>query len=182
MNSATTQTPTPTGRSAAARTPASLREVMSRFATGVTVLSVGGESIHGMTANAFTSVSLTPPTVLVSIAHSAVMYRAITSAGHFGVSIMGAGQEGLARFFADKKRPLGPAQFTGIDWERGERTGAPLLAGALAWLECEVTEAHDSGDHTLFIGTVADAGLGDQDSGGLLFYDGGFQRLAPHGR
>ncbi|MFG2877689.1 flavin reductase family protein [Streptomyces sp. NPDC048337] len=180
MNSVTTETPA--GRSAAARTPASLREVMSQFATGVTVLSVGGESIHGMTANAFTSVSLDPPTVLVSIAHSAVMYQAITAAGHFGVSIMEAGQEGLARFFADKKRPLGPAQFTGVDWTKGERTGAPLLAGALAWLECEVTEAYDSGDHTLFIGTVADAGLGDRGAGGLLFYDGAFQRLTPRVR
>ncbi|WP_106979064.1 flavin reductase family protein [Streptomyces griseus] len=148
---------------------------MSLFATGVTVLSVGGEHIHGMTANAFTSVSLDPPSVLCCIAHSAVMYEAITSAGHFGVSIMEAGQEGVARFFADKKRPLGPGQFTGVDWTPGPRTGAPLLNGSLAWLECEVTDAYASGDHTVFIGDVVGASRGDTGDG-LLFYSGAFHR------
>ncbi|MET9351301.1 flavin reductase family protein [Streptomyces termitum] len=155
--------------------PASLREVMARFATGVTVLSVGGENVHGMTANAFTSVSLDPPTVLCCVAHSAVMHGAIRAAGHFGVSIMGAGQESLARFFADKKRPLGPEQFAGVDWAPGPRTGAPLLHGALAWLECELSTAYDVGDHSLFVGNVIGTGRGG-DADGLLFFDGAFQR------
>ncbi|MFH9472153.1 flavin reductase family protein [Streptomyces clavifer] len=155
--------------------PVPLREVMSLFATGVTVLSVGGEDIHGMTANAFTSVSLDPPSVLCCVAHSAVMYKAITSAGHFGVSIMEAGQEGLARFFADKKRPLGPSQFTGVDWVPGTRTGAPLLSGSLAWLECELSAAHDIGDHTVFIGDVVASSRGD-GADGLVFFGGAFHR------
>ncbi|MET8977520.1 flavin reductase family protein [Streptomyces sp. NPDC004539] len=159
--------------------PASLREVMARFATGVTVLSTGGEHIHGMTANAFTSVSLDPPSVLCCIDRSAVMHRAITAAGHFGVSIMEAGQENLVRFFADKQRPLGPAQFTGVDWSAGACTGAPLLSGALAWLECELSAAHDVADHSIFIGDVVGASRGDARDG-LLFFRGGFRRAVPH--
>ncbi|WP_308345014.1 flavin reductase family protein [Streptomyces sp. ISL-94] len=164
-----------------AANPAPLREVMSLFATGVTVLSVGGEHIHGMTANAFTSVSLEPPSVLCSVAHSAVMHKAILTAGHFGVSIMGAGQEGLARFFADKQRPLGPPQFADVDWSPGPRTGAPLLEGSLAWLECELSEAYDVGDHSIFIGDVVGSSRGDGQDG-LLFFSGGFQRAASTSR
>ncbi|MET7718972.1 flavin reductase family protein [Streptomyces sp. NPDC005407] len=175
MNSASTGT---TVSALQAATPSSLREVMSRFATGVTVLSVGGEHIHGMTANAFSSVSLDPPSVLCCVAHSAVMHQAITKAGHFGVSIMEARQEGLARFFADKKRPLGPVQFEGIDWLPGPRTGAPLLAGSLAWLECELADAHETGDHSIFIGDVVGASRGSGREG-LLFFGGAFQRTVP---
>lgn len=174
MNSVSTEVAAPLGLAAE---PASLREVMSLFATGVTVLSVGGENIHGMTANAFTSVSLDPPSVLCCVAHSAVMHEAITSAGHFGVSIMGAQQEPLARFFADKKRPLGPGQFAGVDWSPGTRTGAPLLSGALAWLECELSTAYDVGDHSIFIGNVVGTGRGGGEDG-LLFFGGAFQRAA----
>jgi flavin reductase (DIM6/NTAB) family NADH-FMN oxidoreductase RutF len=155
--------------------PTSLREVMSRFATGVTVLTVGAEHIHGMTANAFSSVSLQPPSVLCCVSHRAVMFRAITEAGHFGVSIMGVEQEGVARHFADKGRELGPAQFTDIGWTPGTRTGAPLLAGSLAWLECEVTAAYESGDHSIFVGQVLDARLGSGEEG-LLFFGGGFHQ------
>jgi flavin reductase len=155
---------------------ASLRDVMSQFATGVTVLTVGGDCIHAMTANAFSSVSLTPPTVLASIAHSAVMYDVMTKGGHFGVNILSAGQEPLARHFADKKRTLGLAQFDGVRWAPGEHTGAPLLAGALAWLECDVTDAHVSGDHTIFVGTVLGCHRGGDDSA-LTFFDGKFDRV-----
>lgn len=152
---------------------ASLRDVMSQFATGVTVLTVGGDHIHAMTANAFSSVSLAPPTVLVSIDHSAVMFDELTGAGHFGVNILAAGQQSLARHFADKKRALGLAQFDDVEWAPGERTGAPLLAGALAWLECDVIDAHASGDHTIFVGRVLDCRRGC-DEAALTFFDGKF--------
>ncbi|ALO12802.1 putative oxidoreductase [Streptomyces venezuelae] len=156
-------------------TPASLREVMSRFATGVVVLTVGGDNPHGMTANSFTSVSLEPPTVLCCIGHSAVMHSALTRAGRFGVSVMSAEQEETTRYFADKKRPLGPAQFERLDWLPGPGTGAPLLSGALAWLECEVTAAHEVGDHSVFLGEVVSA-MNGAAGDGLLFYEGRFQR------
>ncbi|MGX1885130.1 flavin reductase family protein [Streptomyces sp. NPDC055287] len=154
---------------------------MSRFATGVVVITVGGEHIHGMTANAFSSVSLDPPSVLCCIAHNAVMHGAITRARRFAVSILGAEQEETARFFADKARPLGPEQFDKVDWLPGAHSGAPLLSGALAWLECELAEAHESGDHSIFTGSVLNSVRGPGDSG-LLFFEGTFQRLAPPAR
>ncbi|MCX5387478.1 flavin reductase family protein [Streptomyces sp. NBC_00083] len=156
--------------------PSVLRETMSRFATGVVVLSVGGEHIHGMTANAFTSVSLDPPTVLCCVSHSAVMHQSIVSAGRFGVSVLGAEQERTARYFADKERPLGPEQFEGVRWQPGPTTGAPLLLGAVAWLECEFSESHDVGDHSIFIGQVVNASA-SADESGLLFFNGRFQQI-----
>jgi flavin reductase (DIM6/NTAB) family NADH-FMN oxidoreductase RutF len=155
--------------------PLRLREVMSRFATGVTVLTVGGEQPHAMTANAFSSVSLDPPSVLCSVSHGAVMHGALASAGHFAVNILGTRQEGLARHFADKNRTLGAAQFDGLEWQGGEHTGAPLLAGSVAWLECTLTDSHVFGDHTIFIGTVLAVGRGS-DADGLLFVNGRFGR------
>lgn len=154
--------------------PSSLRESMARFATGVIVLSVGGDDIHGMTANAFTSVSLEPPTVLCCIARSAVMHQALTSQKRFAVSVLGADQEDLARYFADKRRPLGPEQFQQLAWEPGAVSEAPLLHGALAWLECELTEIHESGDHSIFLGEVVNASRSPEGPG-LLFFDGAFQ-------
>ncbi|MEV6926604.1 flavin reductase family protein [Dactylosporangium sp. NPDC051485] len=155
-------------------TPASLRDVMSRFATGVMLLTVGGEHIHGMTANAFSSVSLEPSLVLCCVAHSAVMHRSISAERRFAMSIMAADQEALARYFADKSRPLGPSQFAAVDWYPGPLSGAPLLAGALAWLECEIIEAHDSGDHSIFIGSVLSSLTGPAGEG-LIFYGGKFR-------
>ena len=134
----------------------SLRDAMSLFATGVTVLTVGGEHAHGMTANAFTSVSLDPPLVLCCISRSAVMHDAIGSTKRFGVSIMGADQRDTAKYFADKRRPLGPEQFDAVDWLEGPHSGAPLLNGSLAWLECELVDVHQAGDHSVFIGRVLD--------------------------
>ncbi|MEU4499303.1 flavin reductase family protein [Streptomyces sp. NPDC023998] len=165
------------GRMTPTLAPASMREVMSQFATGVIVLTVGGEHIHGMTANAFSSVSLEPPLLLCCVSHGAVMHRAVSSERRFAVSIMGADQEPLARYFADKERPLGPAQFEPVDWRPGPRTGAPLLQGSLAWLECELSDSYDSGDHSIFIGRVLNSTRGaGQD--GLLFFDGRYRRTA----
>ncbi|MBV7699686.1 flavin reductase family protein [Streptomyces sp. TRM70350] len=158
-------------------TTSSLRETLSRFATGVIVLSVGGDNIHGMTANAFSSVSLEPPKVLCCVSHSAVMHKSIISAQHFGISVLGAEQEHLARHFADKNRPLGHEQFSGFDWTPGPVTRSPLMKGALAWLECELAEYHDSGDHSIFIGDVVNASS-SAGTAGLLFFNGEFQPIS----
>ncbi|MEY9211863.1 flavin reductase family protein [Thermobifida halotolerans] len=157
---------------------ASLRQAMSRFATGVTVLTVGGEHCHGMTANSFTSVSLDPPLALCCVARSARMHRAIARGRHFAVSVLEAGQQEVARHFADRDRPDGPAQFDAVAWLPGPLTGAPLLSGALAWLECEVVEVYGGGDHSIFLGRVLGSARG---TGGeaLLFFDRGFRRLEP---
>ncbi|MEU4744761.1 flavin reductase family protein [Actinosynnema sp. NPDC023658] len=154
----------------------SLRDAMSLFATGVTVLTVGGEHAHGMTANAFTSVSLDPPLVLCCIARSAVMHEAISNSKRFGVSIMGAEQRDTAKYFADKRRPLGQEQFDAVDWLEGPATGVPLLNGSLAWLECELVQFYDGGDHTIFVGQVLSCRRG-ADAQALLFYSSAFHQV-----
>lgn len=116
----------------------SLREAMAQFATGVTIVTVGGQRCHGMTANAFTSVSLDPPLVLVCVAKAARLHAAILADGCFAVSVLGGDQAHVARYFADRGRPAGMAQFDAVQWRPGACTGAPLLSGALAWLECDV--------------------------------------------
>lgn len=165
---------------------ATLREVMAQFATGVTVLTAGtGERSHGMTANSFTSVSLDPPLVLCCVSRAARMHETITDAMSFAVSILGADQQELARYFADWKRPHGRAQFDAVQWERGQRTGAPLLAGALAWLECELVKAYEGGDHSIFVGQVLSShrntdlrALPDMNAEALVFFAGGYHELA----
>lgn len=153
---------------------ADLRATMAGFATGVTVLTTGGGSVHGMTANSFTSVSLEPPMVLCCVSRTAVMHEAITAVRSFAVCVLSAEQEGLARYFADRGRPLGPAQFREVDWRPGPFTGAPLLAGSLAWLECKLAEVYDGGDHSIFLGEVLATDRAP-DRRALLFYGGGFR-------
>lgn len=154
-------------------TPAVLRSVLARFATGVTVLTVGGPAMHGMTANAFSSVSLDPPLVLCCVARPAVMHGAILDTGSFCVSFLGAAQQGLARYFADRSRPLGPAQFDPVRWRPGPVSQGPLLTDALGWLECELVDAHAGGDHSVFIGRVLTAHPGAARDA-LLFFEGRF--------
>ncbi|MEU1288601.1 flavin reductase family protein [Kitasatospora sp. NPDC005856] len=155
--------------------PKALRETMARFATGVTVLTTGGEYAHGMTANAFSSVSLEPPMVLCCVGRSATMHEAITATRSFAVTVLGADQEHLARYFTNKSRPRGAAQFDGLDWQPGPFTGAPLLSGSLAWLECKLAEQYDGGDHSIFLGEVLASDWAD-DRQALLFYGGAFHR------
>ena len=155
---------------------ATLREAMGQFPTGITVLTAAGDDWHGMTANAFTSVSLDPPLVLCCVSRTARMHAAIASAGSFAVSMLGADQEGLARYFADKRRPGGAEQFDAVPWVPGPHTGAPLLSGSLAWLECKLTEAHDGGDHSIFLGQVLSASR-IPDRGALVFYRGAFRQV-----
>jgi flavin reductase (DIM6/NTAB) family NADH-FMN oxidoreductase RutF len=156
----------------------SMRDVMSRFATGVTVLTVGGAHSHGMTANAFTSVSLDPPLVLCCVANKAWMNAAIASAGSFGVNVLAADQENVARYFADRNRPMGSAQFDDDAWVPGPNTGAPLLSTALAWLECELVQVRDGGDHSIFLGQVVNMHRSIGRSA-LLFFGGSFQQVVP---
>lgn len=154
-------------------TPMVLRDVMGNFATGITVLTAAGEHCHGMTANAFTSVSLDPPMVLCCIARTAQMHEALLCARYFGVSVLSADQEHLARYFATRGRPKGKAQFDDVDWFPARRSGAPLLIGALAWLECEVAEVYRGGDHSIFLGTVLEAA--GRPGEALLFFGGSFR-------
>ncbi|WP_433262073.1 flavin reductase family protein [Actinosynnema sp. CS-041913] len=156
--------------------PTEMRSTLARFATGVVVLTVGGEHIHGMTANAFSSVSLDPPLVLCCVARTATMHRAITAAGHFATSVLRADQEPRARHFASRARPAGRAQFDTVDWAPGPHTGAPVFTDSLAWVECALDGVHEAGDHSVFIGRVLGSGRGT-GAAGLLFFDGAYGQV-----
>ncbi|MFF5160753.1 flavin reductase family protein [Streptomyces sp. NPDC000348] len=160
--------------------PKRLRRALGTFATGVTVVTVGGSSPHGMTANSFTSVSLDPALVLVCLGRDTVMHRVLAEADAFSVSVLDAGQEEVARHFADRSRPRGPAQFETVGWVPGRSADAPLIAGAAAHFECAKWRAYDGGDHTICVGRVLTLSE-SPDQEPLLFHRGRFRRL-PTGR
>ncbi|MGQ4615962.1 flavin reductase [Nocardia sp. R7R-8] len=147
--------------------PLVMRAAMGRFATGVTVITndIGGE-VHAMTANAFMSVSLDPPLVLISLGNKARMAARLAGAQHYGVSILAHSQESIARRFAGSKHPMPPPQF---EW-----LGAvPVVAGSLVQLTTRIIDRHPAGDHTLFIGQVEQVNL--RDGQPLLFHTGAFK-------
>lgn len=154
--------------------PAEFRIALGRFATGVTVVTahIDGRP-HGMTVNAFTSVSLTPPLVAVCVGRSAALHPLLPGIAAFGVSILRAAQRPLSVWFADPARPAGPQQFAGVDWQPGPVTGVPLLRAAAATLECERGAVHPEGDHSIVIGRVVATEV-DVGAAPLLYADGAY--------
>jgi flavin reductase (DIM6/NTAB) family NADH-FMN oxidoreductase RutF len=151
--------------------PARFREVMGRFATGVTVVAASaGDETRGMTANAFMSGSLNPPLCIVSVAKRAHMHDHLIAAGTFSVNILAAGQESVAMHFAGRPLP-------GFDVAFGELGGCPTIAGASAVIAAVVEATHDCGDHTIFIGHIG-AMVADHRPP-LLYHDGRFAALVP---
>jgi flavin reductase (DIM6/NTAB) family NADH-FMN oxidoreductase RutF len=105
----------------------------------------------GLTVGSFVSLSLEPPLVGVAISRQAAMHELLRRAGRFALSLLAGGQEAAAQHFARGVPPL--AHWHGIEWREGP-SGAPLLVGALGWLECTCVAEHATGDHTLFVGEV----------------------------
>lgn len=137
--------------------PQRFRDALAHFATGITVVtSPAADGPHGVTINAFSSLSLRPPLVLVCIEHGRYSLEVLELARVFAVNILADGQEHLSRFFSTDSRPEGPHAFDGIPHRPG-RTGAPVLDGCLAVVECRVTAQHPGGDHTIFVGEVVAA-------------------------
>jgi flavin reductase len=157
-----------------------LRNALGSFATGVTIITTRSRSgvLTGMTANSFTSVSLDPPLVLVCIGHDAVMHGVLSATRQFGVSVLASHQEATARHFADRRRPLGLAQFDGVSWRPGRLTGAPLIDGAIAHFECQLWRSYDGGDHTIFLGNLLSMAR-PADGDALLFFHGRFRQIYP---
>jgi flavin reductase (DIM6/NTAB) family NADH-FMN oxidoreductase RutF len=154
-----------------------LRSAFGAFATGITVVTTGRSEPHGMTANSFTSVSLDPALVLVCVLRESALHGAILDSGEFAVSVLRPEQEHAARYFADRSRPRGDREFDPIESRPGPRTGAPILAGSLAWLECGLAAVYDGGDHSIFLGSVLDAGH-EPDCAALLYHRGRFHHLS----
>jgi flavin reductase (DIM6/NTAB) family NADH-FMN oxidoreductase RutF len=145
------------------------RRALSRFATGVTVITVAhNEHVHGMTANAFMSVSLNPPLVLISIGHTAQMYQMLGPESRYGVSILSEDQEGLSRHFGG--RPLDSLEIAFV-----HEFGVPLVKGAIAHIVARVVDVHQAGDHTLFIGEVEYIHSGHGSP--LLFYAASYAQM-----
>ncbi len=151
------------------------RRVMGRFATGVTVVTTRlGNEVHGMTANAVTSVSLEPPLVLVCVDKTADTHDILARAGVFALNILSRGQASVSEHFA-RKETEGAHRLDGFA-HRPAMTGAPILDGCLAYLDCRVTAQHPGGDHTVFVGEVVEAGQ-LADGAPLIFYRGRYTQL-----
>lgn len=149
---------------------ATFRAALGRFTSGVTVVSTVFEGIdHAMTASAFTSVSLTPPRVLVCVDTRTRFHDPVLASGTWGVSILDeAGQDAASRL-AVRGREL-THQLDRFPHHRGTVTGAALLDDALGWLECETWRTYDGGDHTIVVGDVRAAGIAPGRDDPLLYY------------
>jgi flavin reductase (DIM6/NTAB) family NADH-FMN oxidoreductase RutF len=131
---------------------------MRQVPAPVSVVTVtAGSRPAGLTVNSLVSLSIEPPLVGIAVAHQAALHELIREAGTFAVSVLAAEQEHLAQHFARGVPPIG--LWTGIETREGE-LGAPLLEGALGWIECRVASEHPAGDHTFFVGEVASATRG----------------------
>ena len=157
---------------------AGFRNVIGNFASGVTVVTTDVDGLlHGLTANAVSSVSLEPLLVLVCVDKGAVSHKQMEAASHFGMSILSEGQEDVSNTFAQTAPPEqdGAGMLRGVQVRRAA-CGVPLIEGALAWLACEKHEVVDAGDHTIFLGRVVEGGM-EHDAAPLLYFRGGYRRL-----
>ena len=146
------------------------RNAMSKFATGVTVITTEHEEqVHGMTANAFMSVSLDPKLIVISIGEKAKCLQKIQDSRVFAVNILAQDQQELSMVFAGQKENTAEIQFEQL-------ADLPVLPGAIAQISCDVVSEHIEGDHTLFIGKVRDIRIND-DKEPLLFYAGKYRAL-----
>lgn len=154
---------------------ASFRYALGHFASGVTVMTVGGaDRLHGMTVSAFASVSLEPPLILVCVEHSTLMHRLLLEQGAFAVNILGERGESSSRFFADNARLQAP-EFREGNYRLGV-TGSPIMLDANAYLEARVQGRHDAGDHSIVVGEVVALEVLSETEP-LIFYRGGYRRL-----
>jgi flavin reductase (DIM6/NTAB) family NADH-FMN oxidoreductase RutF len=149
-----------------------LRQVMGHFATGVTIITTLTKAgqLHGLTANAFTSVSLEPPLLLISVDKKAESWPAFEESRVFTVNILADDQEGLSRKFAVS----GGNKFEGVAYRIGAN-GAPILDGTLAYIECTLYAAYDGGDHSIYLGEIQQAEI--HEGKPLVFYRGGYRAL-----
>jgi flavin reductase (DIM6/NTAB) family NADH-FMN oxidoreductase RutF len=152
--------------------PGDFRHVLAHFASGVTVVTTtdGDQRPAGLTASAFTSVSLDPPLILVCVDHKSQTYPALLERGRFAVNILRADQSDVSRRFASTKLD----KFEVLPY-RMSALGLPLLDGALAYLECSTANTHVEGDHTIFVGLVEHAEAADGEP--LLYFRGKYDRL-----
>ncbi len=145
------------------------RQVMGRFATGVTLLTTRfDEGVLGMTANAVMSLSLDPPLIVVSVEKKNSMHECLIQGKCFALNMLRADQEEISRRFAIS----GPKDFSGLRLTAAE-TGAPILVDAIAFVDCKLVEILSGGDHDMFVGEPVAGEVRDGEP--LIFYGGEYR-------
>lgn len=154
--------------------PKEFRRAGGKFLTGVTIATVRAAdgTPHGLTANSFTTVSLAPPMILVCVDTRARLLEHFLGTGYFAVNVLSEAQQDLSSRFA---RP-NIDRFEGVEWQAG-RTGAPLLPGSLATLECRLAQQPVAGDHLILVGEVLH--LSVTDGNPLAYFSGSYRQLTP---
>jgi flavin reductase (DIM6/NTAB) family NADH-FMN oxidoreductase RutF len=147
------------------------RQALGHFASGVTVVTTEHDGqLYGMTVSSFASLSLKPPLILICVETPLATHTAIKESGQFAVNVLEKRQEHLSRRFATRDND----KFTGVAWN-SSRFGLPVLEGALAVIECQLRDTFPGGDHTIFVGEVLDADIGQGSP--LLYYRRGYHEL-----
>jgi flavin reductase (DIM6/NTAB) family NADH-FMN oxidoreductase RutF len=156
--------------------PSDFRKAMGCFATGVTIITVGLEGeVHGMTANAFASVSLDPMLVLVCVDHSTRTHDHLQAKKRFGINVLCENQRAISEYYARPERAHENAEAeAGARFDRTQH-GTPVLHGALAYLECRLRSSELAGDHAIFIAEVEDVVVREGEP--LLFFRGKYWKV-----
>ena len=149
------------------------RTTLGEFASGVVVATgcLDGEPA-GFSAQSFVSLSLQPPLVALCPSKSSRSWPKLRDSGSFCINVLAEGQRWLSDLFARS----GIDKFAGLDWRPGA-TGSPVLAGALAYVDCDLVEEHEAGDHTIAVGRVRDLGVLNAGQGPLVFFRGAYEML-----
>ena len=159
--------------SAPAVSPAAMRDVLGHFATGVVVVTARAHdgTLLGFTCQSFVSLSLDPPLVSFAPARTSTTWGRIRDVGAFCVNVLAADHTELSTGFA-RSGSSTVDKFAGVDWCPAP-SGAPVLEGVIAWVDCTLWAEHDGGDHTIVVGRVHDLGA-DPARLPLLFYRGSY--------
>ena len=148
------------------------RDVMGTFTTGVTIITtMDNKTPHGITANSFTSVSLSPPMVMFCLGKSSANFEAFMASDSFAVNILSSQQDALSTRFATFEGD----RFDGLNWSAWD-TGAPILENVIAAIDCRLDATHDAGDHVIILGLVVRAEV-QNNAPPLLYFKGGYERL-----
>ena len=146
------------------------RDALGQFATGV-VIATGclDGTPAGFAAQSFVSLSLDPPLVALCPAKTSTSWPKLRESGHFCINVLSDGQQDVSDLFAQ----TGIDKFADLAWQPGQ-TGSPVLAGVLAYIDCELADELDAGDHTIAIGRVRDLGVLEEQGAPLLFWRGAY--------
>jgi flavin reductase (DIM6/NTAB) family NADH-FMN oxidoreductase RutF len=156
-------------------TPDLFRKASGYWATGVSIVTTRDldQTPYGLTMNAVTSLSLSPPLFLICVDNKSDSLEPMRRSGVFCINVLSQGQQALSNSFAKKN----PNKFDGVGFDRGA-TGAPLLHGRLMAIECQVTTSHPGGDHQIFIGEVRAITLPEPETlPPLLYFRGGYAQV-----